>query len=260
MEPLEMAAAQGLAIWVNRHDRKTGGELGDAGRGSSAFSGAADVLLALKRANTPGHETRRVLQGVGRFDDVPEQIMLELREGRYVDIGSAMEVERADAKARIFEALPGIQATPATEAELVAIAECSRSTGRRALEELVTTRIALRTRGAGSSGRAFGYQLNELSNRELDPERLNSSHGSEDGVPSHMTSPHTPGHMASGSEMSSLQSLIGHSEWLTCHHPSCSAEVAYYDDTPEGHPWCEDHGSVGRLDSIGAVSSQAATR
>jgi hypothetical protein len=47
MNPLQFAAAQGLAVIVVRHERKSGGEISDAGRGSSAFGGVVDVILSL---------------------------------------------------------------------------------------------------------------------------------------------------------------------------------------------------------------------
>jgi hypothetical protein len=49
MEPLQAAAAAGLGVIVIRHERKSGGEVGDSGRGSSAFGGAVDILMAIRR-------------------------------------------------------------------------------------------------------------------------------------------------------------------------------------------------------------------
>jgi hypothetical protein len=43
--PLQVAAGDGLAVIVLRHERKSGGEVGDSGRGSSAYSGACDIVL-----------------------------------------------------------------------------------------------------------------------------------------------------------------------------------------------------------------------
>jgi AAA domain len=44
--PLQEAAAHGLAVIVARHERKAGGDVGDSGRGGSAFSGAVDIVVA----------------------------------------------------------------------------------------------------------------------------------------------------------------------------------------------------------------------
>jgi hypothetical protein len=50
------AGSAGLAVLMLRHERKGGGEVGESGRGSSAFAGAVDVILQLKR---PEGNTRR---------------------------------------------------------------------------------------------------------------------------------------------------------------------------------------------------------
>jgi len=97
MRPLEEAAAQGLAVLVIRHERKGGGDITEAARGSTAFGGAADIILNLRRANTPGHPSRRVLRGVGRFEEVPEEVVIELGPGGYEVLGDGVAVERAAA-------------------------------------------------------------------------------------------------------------------------------------------------------------------
>jgi AAA domain len=64
MAPLQMAAARGLAIIVLRHDRKSGGDVGESARGSSAFGGAADIILALRRGEGNSRPTIRALHRV----------------------------------------------------------------------------------------------------------------------------------------------------------------------------------------------------
>jgi hypothetical protein len=81
MEPLQAAAAAGLAVLVCRHDRKSGGEVGESGRGSSAFTGAADVVLHLLRLQggaAAGKDRQRLLEGVSRFEETPEKLLVEL--------------------------------------------------------------------------------------------------------------------------------------------------------------------------------------
>jgi hypothetical protein len=69
MEPLETLRAQRLAVYAIFHDRKSGGDVTDSMRGSSAFGGAADILLGLTNPGTTGHPNRRELTSLGRFDD-----------------------------------------------------------------------------------------------------------------------------------------------------------------------------------------------
>ncbi len=172
MRPLQDAAAGGLAVWVVRHDRKSGGELGDSSRGSSAFAGAADILLALRRANTAGHESRRILDGVGRFDDVLSKTLIELGpEAQYVVLGNQLEVERQEVKKAVLDILPRTFDAALTTQELLGnLGErASKSTLNRVLKELVEAGFIERRKGKGSRGSAFGYFL---SNIYMDPEKL----------------------------------------------------------------------------------------
>lgn len=71
----------GLAVILVRHDRKMGGEIGQSGRGSSAWAGAVDILANLKRAK--GAATYRRLALLGRVDDLPESLLLNLTADGY---------------------------------------------------------------------------------------------------------------------------------------------------------------------------------
>jgi RecA-family ATPase len=48
MAPLQRAARTGLAVELTRHERKSGGEPGESARGSSAYGGAADIIVAIR--------------------------------------------------------------------------------------------------------------------------------------------------------------------------------------------------------------------
>lgn len=162
--PLEMLAAHGLAVLAIRHDRKSGGEIGDSARGSSAFSGAADIILNLRRANTEGHETRRLLLGIGRFDDVPDRLTIELRDGRYELLGDAVEVEKREARARLLDKLPTSIDKALTEEEILEqMPTIARSTFQRARDELLAEGLIQRRKGYGKYGRAYGHFIAETA-------------------------------------------------------------------------------------------------
>lgn len=78
----QVSTATGACVLTTRHDRKEGGDIGDSARGSSAFGGDVDVILRLTRAGgkTPN---RRKLEALGRFDETPEQLVIELAEDGY---------------------------------------------------------------------------------------------------------------------------------------------------------------------------------
>ena len=169
MTPLEVAAAgkPKLAVWVNRHDRKAGGEVGDSGRGSSAFGGSSDIIFQLKRANTEGHPNRRILTGVGRFRSIPAEMIIELIDGEYAVIGDAKEVERSDARATLLERLPGPEADPWIEKELLEqLAPLARSTWQRARDDLLGAGLIEKVAGQGKTNRANGFRLSAKSSAQ----------------------------------------------------------------------------------------------
>jgi len=185
MLPLGVAAAAEIAVLALRHERKSGGELGDSARGSSAFGGSCDILLSLRRANTQGHPNRRSLLGIGRFREVPELLVMELRDGEYVTLGDGVAVERSDARAAILDRLPGPDGPLITEAEVLALlpAGTSRGSCQRALRDLVKAGKVAREKGAGKSGRAFGYRLtaNQQISIGKDPDHNSSGLKSPSG-------------------------------------------------------------------------------
>lgn len=83
MEPLQAATQDGLAIVTSRHDRKSGGEVGDSGRGSSAYVGVVDVVLHLQRLTSDRTENhrQRLLESISRFEETPEQLLIEYVPG-----------------------------------------------------------------------------------------------------------------------------------------------------------------------------------
>lgn len=83
MEPLETAAARGLAVVATFHARKGGGSVGEATRGSGEWDGTADVLLLLGKPSGGYVATMRELEAEGRLD-VPDKVLINLDKGRYV--------------------------------------------------------------------------------------------------------------------------------------------------------------------------------
>ena len=72
MKELQIGASLlGIPILVAHHERKSGGDVSDAGRGSSAMGGTVDTILALRKPTGNYAPNVRVLQGISRFDDVP---------------------------------------------------------------------------------------------------------------------------------------------------------------------------------------------
>ena len=110
MQAVAKAAEAGLAVLGSRHGRKAGGEIGDSARGSSAWGGAADILLSLRWPDGQGHDSRRSLQAIGRFDGIPSNLVIELNDaGEYVVLGEAGNVEAASVRSELLDFLPDDQ-------------------------------------------------------------------------------------------------------------------------------------------------------
>src|SRR5262249_2229133 len=77
VKPLQVAASSGIAVLLIHHDRKSGGEVGDSGRGSSALTGAVDIVLSVRRPDGQGPETPvRVIRALSRFDETPPEMII----------------------------------------------------------------------------------------------------------------------------------------------------------------------------------------
>ncbi len=158
MEPLELLRAANLCVIAVFHDRKSGGDVSDSTRGSSAFGGSADVLLNLVHSGTNGHTNRRVLSSLGRFDD-PAIWTIDWEDGAYIlrAEGEDQRVERDDMQQTIQSHLMMGQHT---NDELKAALGVSPKdqTYRRALDELMALGKVERS-GMGKRGSPFVFSL-----------------------------------------------------------------------------------------------------
>lgn len=77
---------------VLRHERKAGGDVGDSGRGSTAFGGAADIVLAIKTGEGATPRTVRQVHALSRFDETPELVTIEMTDVGYVVLGESTAI------------------------------------------------------------------------------------------------------------------------------------------------------------------------
>jgi AAA domain len=164
LQPLQEAACKGIAVLALRQDRKSGGEVGDSGRGSGAFGGGFDILVALKRPQGQPRDTIRVLESISRFGHVPANLAIELTPEGYVALGTSAAVAEAEAEEAILEALPSDEdmALPLTTKEdqpsikTLLPEHVGEITARRALQKLAEAGKVGKT-GAGKKGNPFRY-------------------------------------------------------------------------------------------------------
>ena len=159
MAPLQMAATEGIGVIVIRHERKSGGDVGDSGRGSSAFAGVVDIVLSLRKPEGNCPKTRRLLQSLSRFSETPADLLIELIDGDYVALGEPAETALKDAKDAIFAMVSENEVDAMNFKEILAHAKVSsRQTAERALDELVREGMLSRA-GKGKRGDPFRYSL-----------------------------------------------------------------------------------------------------
>lgn len=155
--PLQSAAGNHqLAVVVVRHSRKSGGDVGDDGRGSSAFAGAVDVVLSLRRPEGNGDGSIRVLHGLSRFTETPDSLALQLTADGYVALGSEAALAIEVAKRQVLEVAPGSEEHALDATELLDAAKVRRTSGQEAIAALVDLG-ALRRSGEGKRGSPFRY-------------------------------------------------------------------------------------------------------
>ncbi len=106
------------AVWVFvHHDRKSGGQRGEAIRGASAIFANVDIAFSLHRVD--GHKSRRTLRMEGtRYDDA-DDLTIELRDNEYKAIGDARVVE-AKEDPQLSPVLDILTDEPAEVAEILA--------------------------------------------------------------------------------------------------------------------------------------------
>ena len=159
-----MTAAAGLAVLMPWHDRKSGGEIGESGRGSSAFAGAVDIILALRKPKG-GRDTVRTIQAVGRFRDLPRELIVErvscfspstefgvngkkpIETFRLLTPGEGAEATDEGAAADLQRVMPSREEDAQTADELAAAAEIAPSTVRRLVDQLDVERVGAGRRG-----------------------------------------------------------------------------------------------------------------
>lgn len=137
MAPLRAMADDGLAVIAIRHEGKgDSGEIGERSRGSSAFAGAMDILCSLRRTRGRGLDNRRELHAVGRFDETPPVVTIELGDNGYRVVSETADARTDEVRRMIVDILPMDEAWALSAPELCDRLDLSSSTVSRALKVL----------------------------------------------------------------------------------------------------------------------------
>jgi hypothetical protein len=130
--PLEEAVAEGLSVFIEAHERKSGGDVADAGRGSGALTGAVSIVITLRRPEGKHPPTYREIQVIGRHG-VFSQVMDRQSALNYIAKGTRASVAHEDAEKKLREVLPRTEKAALTLGELQERSEIARGTLQRAL-------------------------------------------------------------------------------------------------------------------------------
>jgi len=102
--PLRMLTEK-AGVVLCHHFRKSGGDEATSSRGSGALPGFVDTIMELRRYDAAARkDRRRVLSSYGRFEETPEELVIELTEEGYVARGDRQEI----AKKTLASVLPRV--------------------------------------------------------------------------------------------------------------------------------------------------------
>lgn len=157
MDMLSAAASGGLAVLLVHHQRKRGGDQGDAVRGSGAILGAVDVVVELEHLGEGSPPTHRRLVAVGRWPQTPPVLVIDRAEDGWRVVREVEDRSAADAlgiRERVLAALPD-QSPGITEADLLQRLDLDkRKVGLRALFD----KGLVDRKGAGKKGDPYLYK------------------------------------------------------------------------------------------------------
>lgn len=163
VRPLQEANARGIAVVVNRHERKGGGSLANSGRGSGAFAGAMDVIVRITKPEGNADPKVRVLEAVGRYDVPPEAYVSFDHSGTFQLLGDRPDYARGQTESKVLNVLIDAGGPLAVEAIRTRLSDeyavrKSRSTLDKLLAELAAEGKVIQA-GTGVKGDPFTYRV-----------------------------------------------------------------------------------------------------
>jgi len=158
VQPLQEAAAAGLTVLFTWHERKGGGEISDAGRGSSAVAGAVDTILQIQGMGGNHRPTLRKIQSLSRFAETPKDLVVELEGQLWVPRGTTTALAKKEARERILDLLPSNEeAAPDFDQVFESLdGAVGKTLTRETLKEL-SDGGAVKRIGAGKKGDKYRY-------------------------------------------------------------------------------------------------------
>jgi hypothetical protein len=167
MLPLEHVIADGIAVWIESHERKAGGEIADASRGSGALTGKVSIIAKLGKPEGNHAATYRKLDVTGRFENI--SAVIELKGADYVHLGTQNAIVQDRDTRRLTAVMPRGNQPPLGLTDLRERTKTpenpkpvSRTTAQRIITGLLEHGMVVPT---GTKAGGFRYRLND--SREL---------------------------------------------------------------------------------------------
>jgi hypothetical protein len=155
MKPLQHVAAERIGVLIGQHERKSGGDVEDSGRGSSAFAGAADIVINIRRLPGNGSPNLRALRALSRFDDTPAELTIELTDDAYT-VRDSKAVASQQAVVSIQAVIPRFDSEAFTLNQLCEVASVRRTIGQEVVQQLVQDKRLCRI-GKGHKNDPYRY-------------------------------------------------------------------------------------------------------
>jgi hypothetical protein len=156
MEPIQAEPTAALGVLILRHERKSGGPVGEAGRGSNAWTGDVDVSLSLRRLESNATQNGRRIEALSRFDETPSVLIVELTAQGYVAHGTAADIRRQAGEGIIRDAMPATESEALTMDALCELTGVKRSTCATVVAGLTESGDVIRD-GEGKKGSPHRY-------------------------------------------------------------------------------------------------------
>ena len=152
---LELARITGCSICLVHHTNKAGGDRGRDIRGASSLLGIVDQSMVLEDRQG-GKSNQRVLKTLGRFDESPPELILELQDDEWKNLGTGAEAIQKNQNELVLRVLTHDPQT----VDMVALKTdlSSQKQVRRSLKILTDQGRVVET-GEGKKGDPHAYQL-----------------------------------------------------------------------------------------------------
>jgi hypothetical protein len=187
--PLHRLCERGAALLLVHHLRKSDGTEATGSRGSGALPAFVDTIVELRRfAPDQAGDRRRVLTAVGRWDETPAELVIELDEGGgYVPRGERQEAQAADLRGEIESVLPAGPAGATRDEIAESLPEGVRKQRLLAVLQEGAGKGWWNRSGAGKAGSPFRFWANgpQASTRPVpgaaEPTPNGQPHGGDTG-------------------------------------------------------------------------------